>query len=105
MSFNNLYGKYRGQVMDIKDPSCRGRVLVKVPSITNQQTLGWAESCFMPETFILPKVYDWVWIEFEEGDIQRPVWVGIMPTRDYMKNSFMQGSGYNPQKKIIFTKS
>lgn len=81
-----LWGKYRAEVLDIDDEEMRGRVLVKCETLMpDKPELGWAESCFMPGHFFLPRKGDFVWIEFEEGDIDLPIWVGIMPTRKYVK--------------------
>lgn len=88
-----LTGKYRGIVENVLDPQMRGRVLVKVPSLMDIHEVGWAESCFMPGEFNLPRVKDFVWVEFEEGDIQKPIWVGIMPTRDYVKSYLLSMYG------------
>jgi hypothetical protein len=94
-STTKLYGKYRAIVLDINDPEMRGRVLVQCPKLSNKSALGWAESCFPPGMFFLPKKSDFVWIEFEEGDIHKPVWVGIMPTRNYVRDYLQRGyAGY-----------
>jgi hypothetical protein len=88
-----LYGKYRAITLDINDPEMRGRVLVQCPKLSNKSALGWAESCFPPGMFFLPKKGDFLWIEFEEGDIHKPVWVGIMPTRAYVRDYLQMGNG------------
>jgi hypothetical protein len=87
-----LFGKYRAQVLNINDPEMRGRILVRSPKVLNNHELGWAESCFPPGQFFLPRKNDYVWIEFEEGDVHKPIWVGIMPTRQYVRD-YIMGSG------------
>lgn len=97
-----LIGKYRAQVVDIKDPEKRGRILVKSPKVLNNHQLGWAESCFMPGHFFLPRKNDWVWIEFEGGDVHKPIWVGIMPTRAYVRDYLMpEDSSYSTTRASI----
>lgn len=96
-----LFGKYRAQVVDIKDPEKRGRVLVKSPKVLNNHQLGWAESCFMPGHFFLPRKNDWVWIEFEDGDVHKPIWVGIMPTRAYVRDYLLSQSSYPTTKSVV----
>lgn len=92
VSDEKLYGKFRAEVKNINDPLKRGRIEVKCESLMpNASSLGWAESCFMPGTFNLPRKGDFVWIEFEEGDIDHPIWVGIMPTRKYVKEYLFEG--------------
>jgi hypothetical protein len=82
------FGKYRGVVSDIADPESLGRVKAKVPAIFgNQEECPWA----MPAVpfagpqhglVLLPEVGDGVWIEFEGGDLSRPIWSGCWWARD-----------------------
>ena len=76
------YGKYRGFVTDNQDPEKRGRVRLNVPSLLNEQESDWALPC-LPfgggagyGFFAVPKVGAQLWVEFEEGDIDRPIWTG-----------------------------
>ncbi len=78
-----FYGKYRGFVVDNADPENLGRLKVKVPSVLGSSVVtGWALPC-MPYggdvnqgMLFIPEVEAGVWIEFEEGDLEFPVWVG-----------------------------
>ncbi len=78
-----FYGKYRGFVVDNADPEQLGRLKVKVPSILgNDVVTGWAVPC-MPYGgdanlgfLFIPEVNAGVWVEFEEGDLEFPIWVG-----------------------------
>jgi len=76
-----FYGKYRGTVTDIQDPLMTGRVRAKVPDVLGDQESGWAMPC-LPfggsgmGFFALPKVGAGVWIEFEHGDPDYPIWAG-----------------------------
>ena len=75
------YGKYRGTVADNKDPRNQGRIKVKVPEILGDVESGWALPCAPyagDKTGIhaVPAVDAGVWIEFEAGDVSRPIWVG-----------------------------
>ena len=76
-----FFGKYRGVVTDIRDPLQIGRVRARVPDVMGEEESGWAMPCF-PFTgsgmgfFALPKVDAGVWIEFEHGDPEYPIWVG-----------------------------
>lgn len=89
---DKLWGKYRAEVIDNNDDLKRGRVKVKCIQLADS-SLGWAESCLVPNLFTLPRVGDFVWIEFEGGDIEFPIWTGIMPTRDYFKNYLFEDFG------------
>jgi uncharacterized protein involved in type VI secretion and phage assembly len=78
-----FFGKYRGVVIDNRDPENLGRLKVKVPSVLgNEIVSGWANPCVPfggnPNTgnFFIPENGAGVWVEFEEGDLEFPVWVG-----------------------------
>ena len=76
-----LYGKYRGVVTINVDPMQRGRIQVQVPDASLIPRMTWA----MPSVpiagvqsgvFVVPSIGSGVWIEFEEGDPDRPIWSG-----------------------------
>lgn len=76
-----FYGKYRGKVSDVKDPLALGRICAKVPAIFGDKDTGWA----LPSApyagdgvgmFFVPPEDANVWIEFEEGDPDHPIWTG-----------------------------
>jgi len=76
----HFFGKYRGTVSDNDDPTKRGRLKVKVPSV-----LGTVEAWAMPCVpyagknagfYSLPATGVGVWVEFEAGDPSYPVWTG-----------------------------
>lgn len=76
------YGKFRGIVTDNLDPQKRGRLKMLIPSVLADQASDWALPC-MPYggidqqgLFMIPDIDAQVWVEFEEGDIHRPIWVG-----------------------------
>lgn len=90
------YGKYRAIVTDTNDPEKRGRVKVTCPKVYGSSKSPWCQPC-VPYAydnggdFVLPKLNDFVWIEFEEGDVQYPIYVGGLwaknksPLSDYTK--------------------
>lgn len=93
MKKEHLHGLFRATVKDNDDPLKRGRILISIPSLVpSEEPTLWAESCLPPDYFSIPRVGEYVWIMFEEGDIQLPVWMGIFPTRDYVKDK-MAGFG------------
>ena len=75
-----FYGKYRGRVEDNNDPLKLGRLLAIVPAVDSART-NWALPC-MPYAdshagvLLLPPVGALVWIEFEAGDPNSPIWSG-----------------------------
>jgi len=76
------FGKYRGLVQDNEDPENMGRIRASVPEIYGEEdSVPWALPCvpFAGQSHglvLLPEVGDGVWIEFEAGDISRPIWTG-----------------------------
>ena len=76
-----FYGKYRGVVTDTNDPLSIGRVRARVPDVMGDDESGWAMPC-MPFAgrdmgfFAVPPTGAGVWIEFEHGDPDYPIWSG-----------------------------
>lgn len=70
------FGKFRAIVTGNNDPERMGRIRVTIPSIYNDETVesGWALPCGVSHIFRIPSVGEMVWVEFEEGDIERVVW-------------------------------
>lgn len=78
-----FYGKYRGFVVDNEDPEHLGRLKVTVPSVLGPDVVtGWASPCTPyggaanQGCLFIPEQESGVWIEFEEGDLEFPIWVG-----------------------------
>ncbi len=75
-----LFGKYRGKVVDNIDPLMLGRLTVIVPAVSDLP-ISWAMPC-VPYAgrnvgfFALPPIAANVWIEFEGGDLNYPIWTG-----------------------------
>ncbi len=72
------WGKYRGTVVGNQDDPPSGRLLVSVPGIV---ITNWAEPCvpltdIVMGTFMRPRIGSNVWVEFERGDPNKPIWVG-----------------------------
>lgn len=76
-----FYGKYRGKVESNLDPFGQGRLQVRVPGVLGETTLAWAMPC-SPYAgpgvglFMIPPTDANVWVEFEAGDPNRPIWSG-----------------------------
>jgi uncharacterized protein involved in type VI secretion and phage assembly len=71
------YGKYSGVVIDDNDPDKVGRLQVSVPAVWAGAEPLWARPCFPAGHFFTPVIGSKVWVEFEAGDPQFPIWVGV----------------------------
>lgn len=77
-----FYGKYRGFVVDNNDPEHLGRLKLSVPSVLGNVVTGWAMPCvpYGGEAntgfLYIPEKKSGVWVEFEEGDLEFPIWTG-----------------------------
>ncbi len=76
-----FFGKYRGTVANNVDPLQLGRLQVQVPAVYGEGRLSWAMPC-VPFAgpgvglFLLPPNGANVWVEFEAGDPDYPIWSG-----------------------------
>lgn len=80
---NRVYEPVVAVVTDNKDPSKLGRVKVKVPILSEQDTTFWAPIVMMGAGknrgwFFIPEPDDEVLVLFEHGDMQRPIVVGAL---------------------------
>lgn len=78
---DRFYGKYRGIVANNSDPLGLGRLQAIVPEVLGESTSGWALPCAPyagtgAGQFTIPPVGAGVWIEFEAGNVSRPIWAG-----------------------------
>lgn len=80
-SEQRFYGKYRGLVMNNLDPMMRGRIQAQVPDVQQLVPTTYAEPCLpiagiQQGVFTVPSIGSGVWIEFEHGDPNYPIWTG-----------------------------
>jgi uncharacterized protein involved in type VI secretion and phage assembly len=96
------FGKYRGIVEDVEDEEKLGRIIAKVPSVLGDVNSNWA----LPAVpfagpghgfVVLPKKGDGVWIEFEGGDVSKPIWTGC-----WWASGEMPAPG-GPQERVLVT--
>ena len=78
---SEFFGKYRGLVVNNVDPLQQGRIQVSCPSVLGPEMPSWA----MPNApfvgiqmgmFAIPQIGAKVWVEFEAGDPDKPIWSG-----------------------------
>lgn len=106
-----FFGKYRGIVIANNDPDNLGRIRARVPDILGDSNLGWA----LPAVsyagddvgmYFIPPEQTSVWIEFEHGDIERPVWAGCFwDKKDKQGKSRLPAEPPSPDIKVIKTQN
>jgi hypothetical protein len=77
----SFWGKYRGTVVNNMDPEQRGRIQAIVPAVTGLIPSTWAMPCvpFAGKSegfFVVPQMGAGVWMEYEDGDSDKPIWTG-----------------------------
>jgi uncharacterized protein involved in type VI secretion and phage assembly len=75
------YGIYRGTVANNIDPMQLGRIMAIVPDVGGVTPLTWAMPCVplagkQMGMFMVPQIGAGVWLQFEGGEPDRPVWTG-----------------------------
>lgn len=76
-----FYGKYRATVINNLDPLQIGRIQVMVPDVSSLVPTSWAMPCvpiagIQTGTYAVPIIGSAVWVEFEQGDPDYPIWTG-----------------------------
>ncbi len=75
------YGKYRGTVINNIDPMQMGRIQAIVPDVSSLIPSSWAMPCLpvggiQMGMYAVPPIGAGVWMEFEHGDPDKPIWTG-----------------------------
>lgn len=89
---SRFYGKYRGVVTGNSDPEGRARLQVRVPEVRGDSVTDWALPA-MPYAgdkvgfFALPPVGASIWVEYEGGNLQFPIWSGCFWERDQIETA------------------
>jgi hypothetical protein len=101
---NHYYGKYRGEVVSNEDPSNRGLIKVRVPSLLEEEVV-WAMPCLPfagPNMgmYMIPEPGALVWIEFEAGNINRAIWTGCFWAKEELPEN-EKGDTVTPSLKVI----
>ena len=78
---DKYFGKFRGIVAETEDPLGMGRLSVNVPEIYGPIP-AWALPCVAYDkkglaALDLPPPGTHIWVEFEQGDIDYPIWTGV----------------------------
>jgi uncharacterized protein involved in type VI secretion and phage assembly len=105
MATDRYYGKYRGIVTDNQDPQNLGRLKARVPEVLGDVETGWALPCAPyagagSGAYTVPEPGAGVWIEFEAGDVSRPIWSGCWWGENQLPQN-ESGTAATPPLKII----
>jgi hypothetical protein len=98
------FGKYRGTVVNNVDVEGIGRLQVLVPAISPLPLINWAMMCtpvagFQHGMFAVPPIKAGVWVEFEGGNPDYPIWTGCFYGAAFEKPS--QAPAANPVLQSI----
>src|SRR5262249_47121643 len=103
----SFYGKDRGGLTNNKDPNGLGRVRVKVRDVLGDEESGWA----MPSApyagkdvglYLIPPEKAFVWVEFEHGDPDYPIWCGCFWAEGEAPAQASRNEGMH-EKKVLKT--
>jgi hypothetical protein len=103
---SSFYGKYRGKVEQNVDPLQLGRLQVSVPAVLGSGRMSWAMPCVpyagsQVGLFALPPLGANLWVEFEGGDPDSPIWSGCfwgpgeLPLPALAQIKFLRTEGVN----------
>jgi uncharacterized protein involved in type VI secretion and phage assembly len=81
MSESKFFGKYRGTVVNNVDLMRKGRLMVTCDDVLGPGISSWAMPCLpfggiQAGMFTFPPIGAGVWVEFEGGNADYPIWVG-----------------------------
>lgn len=84
VSPGRFVGKYRATVLVNVDPEQRGRLQLMIPDVLGEIPSTWAEACVPLAgptgppmgVYMVPPIGAGVWAEFEQGDLNYPIWTG-----------------------------
>lgn len=89
----NLHDVYRAIVVGVRDPANKRRIRVKSPQVSGNAELDWAEPVNPGSP--IPSVNSVVWIMFNGGYINKPVYLPVEPDLSWTQISPVSGYTHN----------
>lgn len=86
-----MNGVYRALVHDVRDPADAGRIKVTIPAISGGAPTDWIWPVVSAGYVVRPKPGDQVYVMFEAGDVDNPVWIGKVAPSAYGVNKTATG--------------
>lgn len=91
----------RGIVIDNEDPKQMGRIKARIGGLhdgISDEDLPWAYpslpyASYNSGSFIIPEIGNTVWIVFEDGDSNYPVWLGCVYSSETTKSRSLKNAG------------
>lgn len=96
-------GFHRGIVSNIEDPEQRGRIKCLIPDVLGKEVeSAWCEPCVTVAydrggDFCLPNVKETIWIAFEDGNPNKPIYMGNW----WQKGMTPLGANYGAEKSQV----
>lgn len=90
------YSKYQAYVVDNEDPRNQNRLFIVVPSILGESAIPmWAhQSGSYHGIHIIPEIGDMVWVEFQNGKLEAPIWSYHFPINNNKPEEFENNKCY-----------
>lgn len=73
-------GRWRGRCVNVDDENKEGRIRGLIPGVLEDVVSNWALPSFPAAVFGTPNIGDQVWFEFEQGNPEKPIYVGYAPS-------------------------
>ena len=96
MTGRTHYGKIKGKVVSTADSKNSGRLKVQI-TLGGSAVEVWAEAC-VPYAggknglYAIPPVGSGVWVEFAQGDVDKPIWTGCWWKEGELKGALGAGT-------------
>ena len=93
-----FYGIYRGLVHSVNDPLDKGRIKVRIPQLFGDSPTEWIWPAQVTSSkYAPPAVNQGVWVMFESGNPNFPVWMGTFGFNQTAANQVYSKSPSNTE--------
>jgi phage baseplate assembly protein gpV len=96
-----MSGAYRGIVVDTRDPANRDRIKVILPAITGDSISEWIPPMVSAGYVVIPSPGEQVWVLFEAGDVNLPLWLGSTKSLESYDNLLVRLENLESQMTAV----